>query len=481
MSERLSVIRDSLKAHGQDHVLRFYDELSAAQRSALLAQIEGLNLHELDELIGRYVRRPEASSHDPDLEPAPYYGRDGTSNAIPYDPLEFRATGEGLIREGKIAAFTVAGGQGTRLGWNGPKGTYPATVVTGKPLFRCFAEQILATERKYEVTIPWYIMTSPLNDEATRSFFLDNNCFGLIRKNIFMFPQGVMPSFERDTGRLMLSSKHEIAVNPDGHGGAIRALARSGAVEDMLAREIEHISYFQVDNPLVRVIDPLFIGLHSSAPDSSGEMSSKMVAKAGPEERVGVFARRQGKTVVIEYSDLPESLAQARNDDGSLRFNAGSMAIHLIGVDFIQQLTADPDHSALPYHRAEKKVPFVDLQSGDLIEPEGPNAVKLETFIFDAIPLARSSIVLETDRTEEFAPIKNAKGADSPATSHRLQSNRHGRWLEAMRIAVPYDDHGDINARIEISPLTALDPADLADLANGELPEVIAPGAEIVL
>ncbi|MHC5003232.1 MAG: UTP--glucose-1-phosphate uridylyltransferase [Planctomycetota bacterium] len=478
MTDRLERVREQLVAHGQEHVLTFFDTLSPQEQDGLLLQIEQLELDELDELVESHVRRPAGGELPTDLEPAPYYGCDAADSPVEYDPDEARRAGEELIRSGAVAAFTVAGGQGTRLGWKGPKGTYPATVVTGKPLFRCFAEQILAAHRKYGVTIPWYIMTSPLNDASTRSFFADNNCFGLDRTSIFMFPQGVMPSLEMETGRLLLAAPGCLAVNPDGHGGALRALRVSGAVEALQAQGIEHLSYFQVDNPLAKVIDPLFVGLHATARDSSAEMSSKMVAKTDPAEKVGVFCRSAGKTVVIEYSDLPGELAESRDDAGRLRFNAGSIAIHLIGVSFIERLTADLHHSALPYHRAVKKVPHVDLGSGRLVEPEAPNAVKLETFIFDALRLADSSIVLETDRVEEFAPIKNASGVDSPETSHRLQSERAGRWLERRGVAVPRDGEGHVSARIEISPLTALEPDDLE---GAEIPGSISAGEELVL
>lgn len=472
MPDRLTKIRSRLEAHNQAHVLSWADELNADQLQQLLDQIEQIDFEALDELIDQHIHHPDGSDLPSELEPAPYFPED-----MPEDEMaRYRAEGGQLLRDGKVAAFTVAGGQGTRLGWNGPKGTYPATPVTGKPLFRIFAEQILASQHKYGVTIPWYIMTSPINDADTRAFFLDNNCFGLDRKNIFMFPQGVMPSLDAETGRILLSAKHEIAMNPDGHGGSIKALRESGAIEDMAARGIEHISYFQVDNPLAKVIDPLFLGLHATAAESSGEMSSKMVAKAYPEEKVGVFCRSEGKTIVVEYSDLPEDLAQQTTDEGKLRFIAGNIAIHLFGVSFVERLTADRHHFGLPYHRALKKVAHIDPETGEQVEPDQPNAVKLETFVFDALPLAKQSLVLETSRVEEFAPIKNATGVDSAASSHEIQTERHARWLAACGLDVPRDDEGKVLARIEISPLTALMPQDLQ---NVDLPTAIEPNAEM--
>jgi UDP-N-acetylglucosamine/UDP-N-acetylgalactosamine diphosphorylase len=478
MSDRLSAIRRTLEQHDQSHLLRFYDELEPPRQSALLDEIEGVDFFALKALIEEHMQGADEAALPGDLAPASYYARDPDNPVRPYDAAQYRRAGEELIRGGKVAAFTVAGGQGTRLGWNGPKGTYPGTVVTGKPLFRCFAEQILAAQKRWGVTIPWYIMTSPINDADTRSFFLDNNCFGLRAKNVFIFPQGMLPSIDAESGRLLLAARHALALSPDGHGGSIKALRASGAVEDMIARGIEHISYFQVDNPLVNVIDPLFIGLHATAPDSSAEMSSKMVAKSCPEEKVGVFCSVGGKTTVIEYSDLPEQLANEHDADGNLRYIAGSIAIHIIGVAFVERLTADAHHFGLPYHRAVKKVPFIDPETGRRVEPASPNAVKFETFVFDALPRAESSIVYETDRVEEFAPIKNATGVDSVETSHQLQSERAGRWLEAHGVSVPRDGDGRIAARIEISPLTALEPADLVAV---DLPRAIAAGEELLL
>lgn len=479
MPTRPAGVRSKLEAHSQEHVLRFYDELTEEQQAALESQLALIDFEALEERIERFVRAPEPETLPAYLEPAPFYpNADSPQAGEAYKAAKYRTSGEDLVCQGRIAAFTVAGGQGTRLGWNGPKGTYPGTPVTGKPLFRVFAEQILAAQRKYSITIPWYIMTSPINDADTRAFFLDNNCFGLHRQNIFMFPQGLLPSLEKGTGRLLLSAKHEIAMNPDGHGGSIKALRDSGAIEDMRARGIEHISYFQVDNPLAKIVDPLFIGLHADAPDSSGEMSSKMVPKAYPGEKVGVFCRADGKTRVIEYSDLPAELAEQRDEHGNLRFIAGSIAIHLFSVAFVERLTADVKQFALPLHCAEKKAPHTDPETGERVEPTTPNAIKLETFVFDALPLAESSIVYETSRVEEFAPIKNAEGVDSPATSHQLQSDRHARWLERNGVRVPWRADGHSGARIEISPLTALEPDDLT---GASLPREIRAGQEVML
>lgn len=456
----LTTIRQRLDRAGQSHLLHFYDRLAPDRQQALLEQIAALPLDEIPALVETYVRRKPVFTLPADLQPAKYYPHDARSSHRPWDREHFRAKGEELLRRGEVAAFVVAGGQGSRLGFDGPKGCFPAGAVTGKPLFQIFAEGVLATQRRYGATAPWYIMTSPLNHEATVSFFNQHEFFGLNPADVMFFPQGVMPSFDAATGQILLAAPDEVATNPDGHGGSLRALAVSGALADMRRRGIKHLSYFQVDNPTVRALDPVFIGLHAAAPDSSAQMSSKMIPKTSPEEKVGVFCLVNGKTEIIEYSDLPVELAQQRSADGSLRFIAGSIAIHMIGVDFIDRLNSDPAFS-LPYHRADKKVPHVDLSTGEIVQPEKPNGVKLERFVFDALAFAEKSVVLETDRVEEFAPIKNATGVDSVESSRDLQTQRAARWLETAGVPVPRKPDGAPDAVLEISPLTALEPQDL--------------------
>lgn len=474
----IGALRERLGRVGQDHLLRFHDELDPASARALLGQIAALDLDALPDLIERYVQGDEHFTLPPDLEPAPYYPRDPGSAGRAWDRDGARRRGEELLGAGKVACFTVAGGQGSRLGYEGPKGCYPTGAVTNKPLFRIFAEGILAAGRRHGRPVPWYLMTSPLNHRETVAFFEANRFFGLDPADVSFFPQGVMPSLDMATGRILLSGKGTLATNPDGHGGSLKALVVSGAIEDMRRRGVEHISYFQVDNPLVRVVDPVFIGLHAGASDSSGEMSSKMLAKADAKEKVGVFCRSKGRTMVVEYSDLPATLAGQTDADGSLRFIAGSPAIHMLGVEFVAKLASDPAF-ALPYHRAIKKVPFVDLESGETVEPAEPNAVKLERFVFDAIPLAESSIVLETDRVEEFAPVKNKDGVDSVVTSRQLQTERAARWLEAAGVEVPRKADGSPDCVLEIGPLTATDGEELA--ARRDLPGRIERGARMAL
>lgn len=474
-------LRAALEAAGQAHLWRHAQTLPTALREAFLARLAETDWASIRGLVDRYVLNKPSLPGMEGLAPAPYYPADPASPVRPYDAARYRRAGERLLSEGKVAAFVVAGGQGTRLGFEGPKGCYPATPVRRKPLFQVFAEQVLAAQRRYGRSLAWYVMTSPLNHEETVSFFRRHNSFGLSPDDVRFFQQGVMPTFEMGTGRILLAAPGVPATNPDGHGGSLRALAESGALAEMRSRGVEHISYFQVDNPLVKVFDPLFIGLHAEAPDSSGQMSSKMVLKTGPEEKVGVFCRartaRGERTVVIEYSDLPAELARARDPDGSLLFAAGSIAVHLLGVSFVDRLNTDPSF-ALPWHRAEKKTACIDPETGRAIEPREPNSVKLERFVFDALAFCESSIVLQTRREEEFAPIKNASGVDSAESSRALQSARAARWLASAGVAVPMKPDGTPDCTLEISPLTALEPADLK---RARLPERIERGASVAL
>ncbi len=480
----VETLRRRLAAVGQEHLLNFYDELDTAAQTRLLAQINELDLERLPSLIEGYVKNKPAFALPGDVAPAPYYPADATSPVRAWDRDRYDQVGADLLAGGKVAAFTVAGGQGSRLGYDGPKGCFPAGAVTGKPLFAFFAEGLLGVGDRFGVTPAWYIMTSPLNHDATVAFFEEHNYFGLKNDDVMFFPQGVLPSLDIKTGKVLLAGKGEVATNPDGHGGSLKALWHSGweggAIADMKRRGVEHISYFQVDNPIVRVMDPVFIGLHAAAPDSSGEMSSKMIPKAYADEKLGLFCSTKGKTVVIEYSDLPKELQHQTLPDGSLRFLAGSIAIHMIGVRFVERLNTEEGFS-LEYHRAEKKIPCIDPATGEPITPTANNGVKLEQFVFDALPKAEKSIVLETVREEEFAPIKNGGGGvDSVESSQALQTLRAARWLEAAGVKVAAKPDGTPDCVIELSPRAAMFPCDLKEHPD-TLPKAIGPGERVAL
>ena len=425
----------------------------AAGSPKLTNQVLALDWNELQIALEECVFNQNSSTLPEKYGPASYFPIK-PENAE-QEELYARAFkhGETLIRDGKTAAFTVAGGQGTRLGYDGPKGTLPVSPIKNKPLFQLFAEQIHGVSQKYEVSIPWYIMCSPLNLEATINHFEESNYYGLRRENLKFFAQGVMPATDFE-GNLLLASQDSLALSPNGHGGSLKALIDSGSVSDMKERGIEHISYFQVDNPLVSIVNPLFIGLHDL---QSSDMSSRSLTKTGPFEKLGNFVSIGDRISIIEYSDLPEDKALEKEDDGRIKYRAGSPAIHVLRRDFIEQFASG--EIKLPYHRAEKKVASIN-HNGDLINPIEPNAVKFETFVFDALPLARNPLILEADRLEEFSPVKNMTGVDSLESSQADQIKRAKRWLSPLNLSMP------ASSTIEICPFSY--PSEI-DVQNADL------------
>lgn len=460
-------LQNRLQECGQGHLLRFWDQLDVDQQQGLLAQIQRLDLARVQQWVADFVREARPASVRADLSPAPFYpavcsvpvraleetpygvATSGASQQRKY--ARALKLGRKTIAAGKVGAFVVAGGQGTRLGFDGPKGDFPISPVKNKTLFQVFAETIAATGRKYQVTCPWYIMTSALNYGPTVEVFRSNDYYGLDPKNVLIFQQGTLPNFSFD-GRILRADKANIACSPDGHGGSLRALHDGGLLKDMKERGVEFLSYWQVDNPLINIFDPLFIGLHAL---DKAKMSSKAVIKVGPKEKVGNFCLVDGKITVIEYSDLPDELALKRQNDGSLLFRLGSIGIHIVNRTFVEKLNAKG--FSLPLHRAVKKISHIDEQ-GNLVESEG---VKLESFVFDAIPLASKSIILETLRSEEFAPTKNATGVDSVESSRQMMVARAAAWLELAGVAVPRKADGSVDCLLEIAPSFALEKEDI--------------------
>ena len=439
---------------GQGHVFRFWPELSPEEKENLLERARGIDLREVDELVRAHVleENPAAKNFE-GLEPAPYIPLpENGGDAARWE--EAARVGAEALSEGRVAAFTVAGGQGTRLGFDGPKGTFPVTPVTEKTLFQVFAEKIARSAERFGAPIHWFILTSEINHADTVAAFEHNAYFGLVSEQVHFIVQGLVPAVDRE-GKILLSDRSTIAMTPDGHGGALRALARSGATATMKELGIDIVSYFQVDNPLVRCVDPAFVGFHVLG---NSELSSKMVPKAYALEKVGHFCLRDGVAEVIEYSDLPEDKQRETLEDGSLRFVAGSVAIHVFDRDFIDRVGGSGDLN-LPFHRADKKIPHVD-ERGRRVDPETPNGIKFEMFVFDALPLARNPVIIEGARSQEFSPVKNAEGKDSPQTCAEDQLRMFAGWLAAADVHVSVDDTGLPPFRFEISPRFAADRED---------------------
>ena len=399
------------------------------------------------------------------MEPAPVVELAGA------DLAAAREAGEAELRAGRVGAIVVAGGQGSRLGFDGPKGCYPVGPVSNAPLFHFHARKLLALARAYGRPVPFYVMTSRTNDEATRAFFERNDFFGLPRGDVFFFPQAMWPALDPD-GRIVLDAPGHLFLGPDGHGGMLAALERSGALADMRRRGVGSLFYFQVDNPMVDVADPAFVGRHVAR---GADLSIKVCAKRDPQEGLGVVVRRGGRTEIVEYTEFTDEQKNERLPSGELRWKYGSVAIHVFSRAFLEREAA----AGLPLHVAHKKVPHVDAE-GRTVKPAAPNAYKFEKFIFDSLADARIVENVAFDREAEFSPVKNAEGNDSPATCRADLSRKWARWLRAAGVEVPLDSRGYPTHKIEIDPAFAHDAAALAArFAAGE-PRP-APGGDIWL
>ncbi len=400
----ISDLRDQFAAAGQGHVFGHFETLDESQRASFVAQLEAVDLPLVSRLGGLLADRSEVAT--PALAPPEVFpARPGADRQA--ECLEAIARGSDLLAGGKVGFVLVAGGQGSRLGFDGPKGAYEIGPVTSKSLFEWHAARIQAAGTRHGFEPRWYVMTSAANDAETRAFFEANGHFGFDPADVFLFQQDMLPALDTE-GRIVLAGPGELFLAPNGHGGTLAALASSGALADMASHGIEQLSYFQVDNPLGRHADPLFIGLHALA---GAEMSSKVVAKRDAAEKVGVLGRIDGALGCIEYSDLSDELRHATDEGGALLFNAGNIAAHVIRRDFVEALTGGGDLD-LPWHIARKQLKCI---SDAGVQEERPG-VKFETFIFDALAQTTSTVVLEVLREEEFSPVKNADGNDSPAT-----------------------------------------------------------------
>ena len=422
--------KDLLAAHGQQHVLRFWDTLDGAARASLLAQIGTLDFAAIarmrDMLLGAASDEPRAEPRAPDVTVL--------SGAERAAALE---AGGAAFRAGSVAVLPVAGGQGSRLGYEGPKGAYAIGPITGQSLFYFHARKVAGLSRRYGVRVPFYIMTSAANDAETRAHFEANGHFGLDAADVIFFRQGVWPALDEE-GRIILDAPGHIFMNPDGHGGTITALEASGCLADMEARGIASVFYFQVDNPMVEVADPAFIGLHAMR---GADVSLKVCAKRGSDEKMGVVVTRGGHTEIVEYTEMTPEMAHRRTADGGLYFNYGSVAIHVFSAAFLRRVAARP----MPLHIAHKKIPVCGAD-GATVKPAANNGYKFEKLIFDVLPNARNVVSLAFDRADEFSPVKNPDGDDSPATCQRDLQAKWRRQLAAAGVLISED------ATVEVDP-----------------------------
>ncbi len=443
-----------LERYDQSHIIDHWKRLSPDKQKELSRDLLALDFDLVFELFNQ-ASESKSPSSSPAITPA---------SIIPIprtDPerashQEARRQGEELIRKNKVAILIVAGGQGSRLGFHGPKGKLAITPVKKKSLFQLFAETIKALSLRYQADLPLLLMTNPENHDETRIFFEGNNFWGLSPRRVYFFDQGMLPTLTAN-GTLILKDETHILTNPDGHGGSLKALHTSGLLGILMNEGFSDLFYCQVDNPLVRIADPVFIGYHRL---KEAEISTKVVRRQNIDEKVGIYGLVNGKPGIVEYSDFPHGEYQATDEAGRPRHWAGNTAIHMISLDFIKRL----NHGgfALPFHRAVKKIEYF-RENRSKIEEDG---IKFETFVFDAIPLAQKTCALEVVREEEFSPVKNKDGIDSPATAEAALSSLYRVWLKDAGIQTAS------GGRVEISPLFALDREELRRKMKGEPLEV---------
>ena len=415
-------IIETLKAAGQLELIAKLESLTGEARTRLERDIASQDWNELKAL---HADKSTASLEDnvsADLKPMPF--------KIAADDLRYdywKETGEILLGKGQVAAFLVAGGQGSRLGFDGPKGMFDIGLPSHKSLFQLQAERLQNLAARVEHPIPWCIMTSPLNHEATVNFFTEHNFFGYARENIRFFEQGTICALDPD-GKAIVDENNRLALVPDGNGGCFRALAQSGTLAWLIERGVRYVFLYSVDNALCRICDPAFIGALAS--EGRSMSASKVVHKAGANEKVGIFALQNGKPGVVEYSDLPEQYRDMTNPDGSLVFDGGNLAIHLFKTEGLRKLQT----GKLPWHTARKTVCGIE------------KCWKFEQFLFDAFPLLGTMMPFGVIREEEFSPVKNAEGNDSPKTARTMIGRLHREWLRKAHVEV------NPNKLYEVSP-----------------------------
>ncbi|MDG2221236.1 MAG: UDPGP type 1 family protein [Rubripirellula sp.] len=449
-NEKFDELHNRLKAHQQEHVLRFWDEISDSQRKQLATQIEEVDLVQLDALIAGQDAEQDFAAMAKAAAPPPSVNAEGSG--ANWTVAEARQRGEQAIRDGQVGAVIVAGGQGTRLGFPQPKGMFPIGPVSNRTLFQFFADRLIAIQQAYSVKIPLFVMTSEATDDETHAYFKEHDYLGLSPNDVVIFKQGTMPAVDAETGKLLLAEKDSLALSPDGHGGTVAALQRSGCLQEAKDRGVRQLAYIQVDNPLAHLCDPTLLGHHLMA---ESEMTTQVIRKRYATERVGNVVSIDGQVQIIEYSDLPDSAAEATDQEGQLRLWAGNIAVHIIDVDFLQRASDSSD--ALPFHRARKKVPYLDA-AGLVHDPAQPNATKFERFIFDLLPQAKNAFVAEVLPCQGFAPVKNAEGAatDTASLARQAISELHQSWIESSGGVV------DSGVQVEINPLFAINPEELS-------------------
>ncbi|EPE06673.1 udp-n-acetylglucosamine pyrophosphorylase [Ophiostoma piceae UAMH 11346] len=454
-------LRQKYTEAGQGQVFTFYDTLSSGEQAELVKQLSVFDPVRINELAQEALHPTAAAATGPaTLEPLPESATASILDSAPSDISAWYKSGLELIAQNKVGVVLMAGGQGTRLGSSAPKGCYDIGLPSKKSLFQIQAERIRKIQELAGsgAVVPWYIMTSGPTRGPTEAFFAENKYFGLSKANVVFFEQGVLPCISND-GKILLEGKGRVAVAPDGNGGIYQALVVSGVLADLKKRGIEHVHAYCVDNCLVKVADPVFLGFSAS---KDVDIATKVVRKRNATESVGLILQKNGKPDVVEYSEIDAATAEAEDPShpGVLKFRAANIVNHYYSLRFLETIPAWARD--LPHHVARKKIPYADLESGELVKPVKANGIKLEQFVFDVfpqLPLAKFAC-LEVRREDEFSPLKNARGTgeDDPDTSKRDIMLQGRRWIEAAGATVTVSSEASDrpeDAGIEVPPLVS--------------------------
>ena len=406
MEEKLEAVKAILTKYGQEQLLVNYENLSEENKNQLLDEILTIDFNQLAKLYEN--RNFKQAYSDAEIEPISYIEKDkmNKEEKEKYDEIGIKE-----IKNGKLAVVTMAGGQGTRLGHNGPKGTFDIGLESHKSIFEILCDTLKAANEKYDVIIPWYIMTSKENNKDTVDFFEKHNYFGYPKGYIQFFKQGELPMVG-ENGKVLLNEEGMIKLAADGHGGVFSSMLKDGVIYDMKARKIKWVFIGAVDNVLLKMVDPTLIGIA----ESKGLLAAgKSVVKAGPHEKVGVYCKKNGKPGVIEYSEISKEMAEEIDENGQLKYGETQTNCNLFNIEAIEKVS----EKNLPYHVAHKKATYMN-EKGEIVKGTEPNAYKFEAFFFDAFENLDDMVILRVKREEEFAPVKNAEGDDSPETARKL-------------------------------------------------------------